>query len=100
MLIVEDILKLTVEDGVRQGVSTQESVFLFLRLVGSDLVVGAFPSEFLFVGESHEELGTTVGDTLIGVGNHIVEHRDLIESFPLEGRHGLDLLLGAKGPAA
>ena len=98
--VVEDILKLTVENGICQCVSPQKCVFFLLRLVGSDLLIGTFPGEFLFVGEPHEELGPTVGDTLIGIGNHIVEHRNLVKSFPLEGRHGFNLLLGAKGSAA
>ena len=47
--------------------------------------------------EVHEKLRMTIGDTLIGIGDNIVEHRYLIKSLPLKSRHRFNLLLGTKG---
>ena len=68
--------------------------------MGGDFIIGALPGEFLLVREMHEELGTAVVDTFIGIGDDIVKYRYLVKSFPFKGRHRFYLFLGAKSTVA
>ena len=85
VLIVEYILQLRVQQGVRQMIRPQELVFFLIHTLQSFCLVGCdFPFLPQFISEMEEELVSAIQNPFVGVWDDIMHGCQLVETFPLE----------------